>query len=97
MSSEFFKALESYSHINILYESRLKYNNNGVIISANTVDCATEDSEEYIIITRDQCDIINNAPSMYRVVNGEVIYSPPAVRLWYQSQSELSSNPYIKD
>ena len=97
MSSELFKALESYAHVNIVYESRLKYNDNGVIISANTVDCATEDPEEYIIITRDQCDIISNAPSMYRVVDGEVIYSPPVVRLWYLSQTELPSNPYIKD
>ena len=97
MSSEFFKALESYAHVNIVYESRLKFDINGVIISANTVDCTTADWEEYIIITRDQCDIINNAPSMYRVVDGEVIYSPPVIRLWYLTQSELSSNPYIKD
>ena len=97
MSKEFFKALEEslQQAIEMTYEFRLYYKKDGSTYDKANVLETQSDEREYIVITSDQYDGINY--TRHFVVDGELQWIKPKEQHWYLTQSELTTNPYIKE
>jgi len=99
MSKEFFKAVEKLTQQKTYqphkFEIRAYYDDQGIIYDMQYVDSQVENKSTYIVLTQEQYDGINR--KRHRVIDKKLVWTTPKAQHWYLKQSDLSTNPYIKD
>ena len=92
MSSSFFESVSDLPEVVVkTFEHKVYYDDNNRIIDV------TYDTVEgnYIIITQEEFDACNSKREDYTVIEGKLVFSPPAKRTWNLKQEELARNPYV--